>query len=58
MIKKTKTYEVLEEQDVERLVSEQLGKPPDSHSISPISRTSSGSTRILMMRRSTRLKSS
>lgn len=27
MIKKTKTYEALEEQDVERLVSEQLGKP-------------------------------
>lgn len=27
MIKKTKTYEVLEEQDVEKLVSEQLGKP-------------------------------
>ena len=27
MIKKTKTYEILEEQDVERLVSEQLGRP-------------------------------
>lgn len=27
MIKKAKTYDVLEEQDVERLVSEQLGRP-------------------------------